>query len=193
MTLSVQWQGSYSRGELLLRTILGPVYIVVPHVVLLGLAGIAVAVVGFLTFWAILFTGTYPRGFFDFQLGVLRWSNRLSATLYQMVDGYPAFFFQDTEKVKTDCPYPESVGRGSLLLRAILGGFYVGIPHGIALGIRQIGSSVLVFLAFWVILFTGEYPERWHGFNAGTLRWNARMQAYLLWMHDDYPAFSGKE
>ena len=193
MTVSVQRQDSYSRVQLLLRTLLGPVYIVLPHVFLLIFVGIAASVLGFLTFWAILFIGSYPRGIFDFQLGVLRWSNRLSATLYQLVDGYPSFFFDDTEKVKTDCPYPESVGRGSMLVRAMFGAIYVGIPHGFLLFFRQIGSDVLVFLAFWVVLFTGKYPERWHAFNTGTLRWNARVSAYLLWMTDEYPTFSGTE
>jgi hypothetical protein len=192
LTLTIERQDSYSRGELLLRSILGPIYILIPHIFVLGLVSIAASVVGFLAFWAILFTGSYPEGFYNFLLGSLRWQNRLSATLYQLVDGYPVFGFIDAENVKTECPRPASVSRGSLLLRAILGIIYVGIPHGVALGVRQIGSSVLVFLAFWVVLFTGEYPERWHAFNVGSLRWNARLSAYLLWMTGEYPPFSGQ-
>ena len=193
MTLSIQRQEIYSRGELMLRTILGAIYIIIPHAVALGFVGATACVVGFLALWAILFTGSYPRGLYDFLLGTLRWQNRLAVTLFQLVDGYPAFGFQDGENVATACTCPESVGRGSLLVRAIFGAIYVGIPHGVALAFRQIGSSVLVFLAFWVVLFTGQYPERWHAFNVGTLRWTARVNAYLLWMTDDYPGFTGSE
>ena len=193
MTLSIEYQDRYSRGQLLLRTILGVIYIALPH----GLALLCVALISlfvdFLAFWAILFTGRYPRGFFDFNLGFLAWQNRVAASLGNLVDGYPNAGFRDDDNVQTRCAYPESVDRGSALLRGLLGWLYIGLPHGVALVIRQIGTSVLSFLAFWVVLFTGEYPERWHAFNVGTLRWTTRVSAYLAYMTPDYPPFSGTE
>jgi hypothetical protein len=66
------------------------------------------------------------------------------------------------------------------------------IPHGFVLYFRTIATSVLTFLAFFAVLFTGEYPESWHKFNVGTLRWGIRVNMYLSNMTDDYPPFSGK-
>jgi hypothetical protein len=50
-----------------------------------------------------------------------------------------------------------------------------------------------VFIAWWVVLFTGKYPETWHAFNVGTFRWITRVQLYMGFMTDEYPPFSGKE
>ncbi len=62
-----------------------------PHYVVLFFLGIAAFVVWVIAFFAILFTATYPRGMFDFLVGVLRWSNRVNAYVYLMRDEYPPF------------------------------------------------------------------------------------------------------
>jgi len=48
-------------------------------------------------------------------------------------------------------------------------------------------------IAWWVVLFTGQYPKGWHEFNVGTLRWSTRINMYMAFMTDDYPPFTGKE
>jgi hypothetical protein len=62
-----------------------------PHYVALFVLGIAALVVWVIAFFAILFTATYPRGMFDFVVGVLRWGNRVNAYVYFMRDEYPPF------------------------------------------------------------------------------------------------------
>ena len=62
-----------------------------PHYVALFFLGIAALVVWVIAFFAILFTATYPRGMFDFVVGVLRWGNRVNAYVYFMRDEYPPF------------------------------------------------------------------------------------------------------
>jgi len=194
MRLSIEYQDRYSRGQLLLRTFFGWLYICIPHMFLLAFVSFASGVVAFVMFWIGLFTASYPEGLFRFQLNTLRWTNRLGATLCNLVDGYPAIGLAAEDTNATlDIPRPESISRGSVLLRGILGSIYVGIPHGFVLAFREIGSAVLMFLAWWAVLFTGKYPERWHGFNVGTLRWGMRIESYLLFMEPDYPPFSGKE
>ena len=193
MTISIELQDRYARAQLLLRSILGFLYIGLPHGVALYVVGAISIILTFLTFWSILFTGRYPRGFFDFNLGVVAWENRVAASLGNLVDGYPAFGFTDMENVRTACPYPETVPRDSAVLRFLLGLIYIGLPHGVALAGRQIATAVLTLLAFWVVLFTGEYPARWHAFNVGTLRWGARVTAHLTFMTPDYPPFTGRE
>ncbi|MDE0471236.1 MAG: DUF4389 domain-containing protein [Ekhidna sp.] len=79
-----------------------------------------------------------------------------------------------------------------MLLRTLFGFFYVVLPHGFLLIFRTIGSVVLQFLAWWVVLFTANYPKNWHEFNVGTIRWSTRVNIYMSFMTDDYPPFSGK-
>lgn len=194
MTLRITHQDSYSRGELLLRSFLGFFYIAIPHVVVMMFIGIWSAILGLLAFWVILFTGKYPESWFEFQVKFMRWGIRLNATLYNLVDGYPAIGVNgESDKVTFEVEYPESVSRGLVILRALFGIFYVYIPHIFVLYFRTIASSFLMFLAWWVVLFTGNYPEKWHAFNVGTMRWGARIGLYMSYMTDQYPPFSGKE
>lgn len=194
MKLSIKHQERYSRGELLLRTLFGVIYIELPHLFLIAFVGIWSGILGFLAFWVVLFTGKYPRSWFDFQVGFQSWSLRVTTSVGNLVDGYPSFGVKgSSETVKLEVEYPEKISRGLVLLRTIFGVIYVGIPHGFALGFRGIGAAVLAFLAWWAVLFTGKYPERWHAFQVGTYRWTARVQLYLGYFSDQYPPFSGKE
>jgi hypothetical protein len=194
MKLSITHQETYSRGELILRTLFGWIYIGIPHMFLLGIVGIWYAIIEFVKFWVVLFTGRFPESMFKFQLGYQNWSQRVNASLSNLVDGYPAFYPRGTsEKVKLEIARPEKVNQGMVLVRVLFGAIYVGIPHGICLFGRFIATGVLQFLAWWAVLFTGKYPERWHTFNVGTQRWMARITMYLGYFNDTYPPFSGKE
>jgi Domain of unknown function (DUF4389) len=194
MKLSITHQEKYSRGELILRTLFGWIYIGIPHGFLLGIVGIWSGILSFVTFWVVLFTGRFPESIFQFQIGYQNWSLRVGATLMNLVDGYPAFFPKGTsETVKLEVPRPEKVNQGMVLVRLLFGWIYVGIPHGICLIGRLIATCVLAFLAWWAVLFTGHYPGRWHAFNVGTYRWITRIGLYLGYFTDTYPPFSGKE
>jgi len=193
MNFEVKHQETYSRGELLLRSIFGYIYIVIPHMFILMFLGIWSQILTFISFWVILFTGSYPESFFNFQVNLMKWSTRVNLRLYNLSDGYPAFGLEVEDDAFTlDIPYPETLSRGMALVKMLFGAFYVGIPHGFILIFRMIATMVLLFLAFWAVLFTGEYPESWHRFNVGTLRWTLRVNLYLLFMTDDYPPFTGK-
>jgi hypothetical protein len=194
MKLKIEHQDSYSRGELLLRTIFGGIYIAIPHFFVMIFVGIWAQIVAFLSFWVILFTGKYPKNFFDFLVSFMNWGARVSATLYNLVDGYPQIGVKGTsDKVSLEVEYPESINRGLVLLRIIFGVFYVGIPHMFCLLFRMIAASFIMFLAWWIVLFTGKYPENWHSFMVGTFRWQYRVSLYLGFFTDEYPPFSGKE
>ncbi len=194
MKLEITHQESYSRGHLLLRTFLGWLYIGIPHCFLLFFVSIWSAILAFITFWVVLFTGSFPESIFEFQIKLFNWNLRVNAVLSNLVDGYPAFGISGTsEKVSLTHDRPEKVKRGLVLVRALFGCIYVGIPHGFCLCFRLIGTYVLIFLAWWVVLFTGKYPEKWHGFNVGTFRWSTKIGLYLGYFTDDYPPFSGKE
>jgi hypothetical protein len=194
MKFSVTHQEKYSRGELLLRTLFGWVYIMVPHGFLLFFVGIWSAILSFVTFWIVLFTGRFPESIFEFQVKFNAWSMRLSATTLNLVDGYPEFLPSGkSDKVVYEVPRPEKVNQGLVLVRALFGMIYVGIPHFFCLWFRLIGTGVLAFLAWWAVLFTGNYPEKWHAFNVGTFRWLQNVMLYLGYFNDEYPKFTGKE
>jgi len=89
--------------------------------------------------------------------------------------------------------YPEKLSRGTLLLKAFFGWLYVGIPHGICLGLFGIGVAVVQFIAFWAILFTGKFPKGMFDFTVRYMRWANNVAAYMTYKRDEYPPFSGAE
>lgn len=184
-----------SRGILILRLLFGGIYVGIPHFFLLYFRLIGTAVVGIIAWFAILFTGKYPKGMFNFVFGTTRWSNNVYAYLTFLTDVYPPFSGKEEIEypVKTTITYPEKLSRGILFLRLFFSIFYVGIPHGFLLFFRLIANTVIGFIAWFAILFTGKYPEKMFNFNLGTLRWITRVGAYMGYMTDEYPPFTGKE
>ena len=89
--------------------------------------------------------------------------------------------------------YPEKLSRGWLLLKVFFGWLYAGIPHGIILVLYEIAASVVLFIAFWAILFTGKFPRGMFDFVVGYYRWAWRVGVYLSLLRDEYPPFSGSE
>ena len=186
-------QDSYSRGQLLLRTFFGFFYIMIPHAFLLWFMTIASLFLKFIAWWVVLFTAKYPKSFFEFQLGLLKWSTRVSARMLNLVDGYPSFGLNGVDdKTTVHVAYPETLSRGTLLLRAFFGFIYVYIPHGICLLFRFIGLYFVVLIAWWAILIMGKYPKGMHNYVVGTFRWMMRLNIYMSFMTDKYPPFSGK-
>lgn len=186
-------QSNYSRIELIVRTFFGQLYIALPHGFLLFFVGIASLVLGFISWFAVLFTGRYPRSFFDFQVSLMRWSTRVYARMVNLSDGYPAFGLSATDdKIVLHVAYPEKLSQGLLLLRLFFQAIYVYIPHGFCLLFRFIATGFVIFIAWWAVLFTGKYPAGMHAFVVGSFRWAMRVQLYVSFMTDKYPPFSGK-
>lgn len=88
--------------------------------------------------------------------------------------------------------YPERLSRGLVILKALFGWLYVGIPHGIILYFYGIAVGVVTFIAFWAILFTGRFPRGMFDFVVGYMRWSNNVTAYLGLLRDEYPPFSGE-
>lgn len=191
MTLEITHQERYSRGQLLLRMLFGMIYIGIPHYFLLFFVGIWSSILEFVTFWVILFTAKFPETIFEFQIKLLNWRLRVQAVIGNLIDGYPAFGLKGTsEKAHLEVVRPKRVSRGLLLLRAFLGWAYVGIPHVICLVGLGIAVDFIAFLAFWVVLFKAEYPEKWHTFIVNVIRWSMRVVLYMGYFTDEYPPFS---
>jgi len=194
VTSQVEYPEKLSRGWLLLKVFFGWLYVGIPHGIILTLYGIAVAVVTFIAFWAILFTAKYPRGMYDFVVGYWRWGLNVSAYLSLWRDEYPPFSGeQTTYPVTLTVEYPDRLSRGWVVLKALFGWLYVGIPHGICLWLYGIAAGIVYFIAFFAILFTGKFPKGMFDFDVGYMRWSLNVGAYLIFLRDEYPPFSGKE
>lgn len=190
---NIERQETYSRGLLLLRTFLGIFYIWLPHYFVILFLYVGSSFVQLFSFFAILFSGKLPEGFFNYQLGFLRYISRLNATAMNMTDRYPTFGFNDPESnVHVEQEYKPERSRGLALLRFIFGFFYILIPHSFVLFFISLASNFCVFISWWAILITGKYPESLFRFIEGSLRWNMRIFAYMVYLTDTYPPFSMK-
>jgi hypothetical protein len=181
----------------------------IPHFIVLFFLAIAYAVVTFIAFWAILFTGRYPRALFDFNVGVLRWSWRVGFYSYSALgtDRYPPFTLDDDPDypAQLDVEYPAHLSRGLVLVKWWL----LAIPQYIIVGIFAGGAwatynaasensawmygggliGLFVLFAAIALLFTGRYPRPIFDFVMGMNRWVLRVVAYSTLMTDRYPPF----
>ncbi len=134
----------------------------------------------------ILFRQKYPRWWFDWNVQLARFSNRVGAYLALMDDRYPAT--DDEQAVHLELPYPnvsEDLNRWLPLIKWLL-----AIPHYFVLAFLYVGLFVTVIIAWFAILFTGRYPRGLFGFAEGVLRWTNRVSAYaFLLVTDRYPPF----
>jgi hypothetical protein len=150
-----------------------------------GAAGVA-GVLFFAPLLMIVVRQKYPRWWFDWNLELQRFSNRVTAYLALMDDRYPST--DDRQSVHLDYAYPD-VGR-DLNRWLPLVKWFLAIPHLLILVVLNI-AAVLAVLAAWVaILATGRYPRGLFGFVEGVFRWNNRVIGYALTLvTDTYPPF----
>ena len=180
-----------SRGWWLLKWLLA-----LPHYIVLAFLWVAFVVVCIIAFFAILFTGKYPRGLFDFNAGVLRWSWRVGFYAYSALgtDKYPPFSLESTDyPADLEIKYPRKLSRGLVLVKWWL----LAIPHYIVVNFIQGGywwrwwraGVYLAIIAAIALLFTGKYPKDIFKLVVGFNRWSYRVAAYASLMTDEYPPF----
>jgi hypothetical protein len=178
----------------------------IPHWIILIFLWIATLLMTIVAFFVLLFTGRYPRGIFDFVVGVLRWSWRVSyyATDAIGTDRYPPFTLADVPDypARLEVDYPEHQRRGLPLI----GWWLIGIPQyaiasvmggGTAFGWTGSGwgahfpglVGVLVFVAGLMLLVKKEYPRGLYDFVMGLNRWSFRVCAYAMLLTPEYPPF----
>jgi hypothetical protein len=184
--------------------------LLVPHIIVLALLGVAFAVLTLAALVAIVVTGRYPRSIFEFNVGVLRWAWRVGYYGYAAngTDRYPPFTLEDRPDypARLEIDHPPQLSRGLALVKWWL----LAIPHYLLLVVflgantatptgqpGTFGSfvlqagliSLLVLIAAVGLLFTGRYPQGIYDAVVGLNRWVLRVVAYVTLMTDVYPPF----
>ena len=174
--LEVDYPERLSRLSAFFRFILA-----IPVLIVLSLLGQGLIWV----YWiGILVRGRPVRWLFDANVAILRFTLRAHAYLLLLTDRYPPF---DGEwQVRYEVDYPERLSRWRLVIWKTA----TVIPHLIVLGFVAIAVIVVVFLAWFAVLFTGRYPRGLHNFVSGWLRWYARAGSYWISLTDEFPSFS---
>ncbi len=184
-------------------------FLAIPHFVALVFLWLAFWVLSVVALVVILITGRYPRGIFDFNVGVLRWTWRVAYYAWAAfgTDRYPPFSLEERDDYPAHLTidYPEQLSRGLVLVKwwllalphylvlgLFLGGAYVaydtagpGDPTGTSIGL----IGLLALVAAVVLLFTGRYPQSVFDLLLGLNRWVLRVAGYAALMTDQYPPF----
>ena len=160
----------------------------IPHIIVLFFLWIAFVIVTVIAFFAILFTGRYPRGMFDFNVGVLRWTWRVGFYSYSALgtDRYPPSSLKTEDyPANLEIEYPSQLSRGRVLIKSWL----LAFPQLLIVTVLGDLLDLMVFFAAIVLLFRGRYPGDLFELSMGINRWNLRVIAYTALMRDEYPPF----
>ena len=183
-------------------------FLAIPHCIVLFFLWFAFVVVTIVAWFAILFTGRFPRSLFNFNVGVIRWNWRVAFYAFSALgtDVYPPFTLARTDyPADFDVDYPDRLSRGLVLVKSWL----LAIPHLLIIGVltgtarswefrdgrwveQGVGISLLgllVFIAGVILLFTGRYWPGLFELLLGLNRWIYRVIAYVGLMRDEYPPF----
>jgi hypothetical protein len=165
--------------------------VAIPWQIVAYLWGIAAGVVTFIAWFALVFTGRYPQGMYDFNAKYLRMVTRTNAFYYLATDEFPPFHGDPDDAYPMRlgiAPPKEEYSRMKVLFRLI-----VGIPVYFLAVIQGLIALVVVIIAWFAILFTGRFSEGLYNPLRSALAYTTRASAYFLLMTEDYPPFSYDE
>jgi len=134
----------------------------------------------------IVFRQKYPRWWYDWNLELLRFTNRVFVYLALMDDTYPST--DERQSVSLEMPYPnvqQDLNRWLPIVKWLL-----AIPHLIVLFFLFLAAIVCAICAWFAVLFTGRYPRGLFDFITGVFRWSNRVSGYaFVLVTDEYPPF----
>jgi uncharacterized protein DUF4389 len=134
----------------------------------------------------ILFRQKYPRWWYDWNLELLRFANRVGIYLALMDDRYPST--DEQQSVRLDFARPDAQQELNRWLPLVK--WFLAIPHYVVLFFLYIAAVVLVIVVWFAILFTGRYPRGIFDYVEGVIRWHNRVVGYaFVLVTDQYPPF----
>lgn len=134
----------------------------------------------------IVFREKYPRWWFEWNLELLRFTNRVGVYLALMDDRYPST--DERQSVHLDFEHPGTPVNVSRWLPLVK--WFLAIPHYIVLAFLDLAALVVLIIAWFAILFTGRYPRGIFDYVEGVIRWHNRVVAYaFILVTDRYPPF----
>ncbi len=166
-------------------------FLAIPQLFVLYVLSAVQGVVWLISFFAILFTGELPEGLFGFHVMTMRYQWRVASYVYFLRESYPEFVFPmegtdpGTEPARLSIQPPQNLSRGMIFIKWLL-----AIPHYFILLFLGIGAAVVIFIAFFVVIFTGAWPEGMRNYVIGVMRWSMRVNAYVYLLTDQYPPFT---
>jgi hypothetical protein len=163
----------------------------IPHFIVIYALRLVASVVFVLSWFAILFTGKMPEGFFGAQCMVMRYQWRVLTYMAFMREPYPAFAFDTvgpdpgTDPARLSFEPPDKLSRGLIFVKWLL-----LIPHFLVLFVLSIGGLFVGIAGFFAVIITGAWPEGMRRYLIGLNRWSFRVNMYFFLMTDVYPPFS---
>ena len=162
-----------------------PILVVLATVAVTG-GGVAAGVLFLGPLLMILFRRKYPRWWFDWNVELMRFTNRVYAYGALLSDRYPST--DEKQYVKLELEYPDA--REDLSRWLPLVKWFLATPHYVVLAVLSIGALFAVVAACFSILFTGRYPRALFNYVVGVMRWSNRVSAYAFVLATDkYPPF----
>jgi hypothetical protein len=161
--------------------------LLIPHFIILWVLSFVAAIALFVAWIVVIITAKYPRGLFDFIVGVSRWSFRMNAYGTHMTDRYPPFSMGDDPQypVRIQANYPERSSRLKAFFRWLL-----IIPHLIVLYVLGAVNAVLWLVHIVIVIVTGKPNNDVFRIMVGINRWSARVALYGALTTDQYPPFA---
>jgi hypothetical protein len=162
----------------------------IPQFVVVYLLAIVERALALLSFFLVLFTTRIPDGIFNFRVMTYRYQWRVTTFALFMRDEYPPFSFATTpgddgiDTARLSIQPPGEMNRWLPLVKWIL-----AIPHYIVLTVLGVGVFFVWIFTFFAVIITGRYPQTLRDYVVGVARWGYRVNAYVLFMTDQYPPF----
>jgi hypothetical protein len=166
-------------------------FLVIPWAIVAALYGIVAYICAIIAWFAIVFTGRYPEGLYDFNAGFLRMTSRVNGFYYLLNDEWPPFGGEEAPQFPVRVGVPEPLGAYDRLKTGLR--FIFGIPVYLLALVQSLILGVCAIIAWFAILFTGKLPEGLFNPMRSASAYLTRAGAYFLLLTEDWPPFSLEE
>ncbi|MDZ4277741.1 MAG: DUF4389 domain-containing protein [Dehalococcoidia bacterium] len=161
-------------------------FLSIPQLIVVYVLQLLFGLLTMFAWFAILFTARYPRGIFELNVGLMRWSANVVAYVALLRDEYPPVSTDvGRYPLLLDIPYAARQSRFRLFVR-----IFTIFPNQLVFTFVQLAWFFTTVFAWFAILVRGSYPRGLFGFAVGVMRWYQRQQAYLYLLRDEYPPYA---